>query len=137
MPRQIVYRDLAKLTTTPNINNGTISTDVISVNQYIQYPNGFVLIMSDTSYTVLDSDVYIVVKETDVVLTLPQGNPSTGQNVGRLLYIICTDNHTVSSLNPVVIQPDGSGPSTDILFGTGKWVTLVCDGTNWDIIQYN
>jgi len=65
-------------------------------------------------------------------LTLPFGT----DYIGREIMIKNIGTSAVISTDDDIIALDGSDTTT-ILSATGKWATLVYDGTNWNIMQAN
>jgi hypothetical protein len=72
----------------------------------------------------------IVNRSATTTVTLPTASLWTGR---ELMFKTVQNQLVISNANDVV-QLDGSGPSNSILPNiAGRWVTLVSNGTNWEI----
>lgn len=112
---------------------GKLIETTISPNYNARSPLG----VSGTAHT-LDAGGYVdetlaISSSGTFTLTLPTGP----QYAGRILNVYTRAANTVVSASGNVIPMTG-GPSTAILAATvGKWATLQCNGTNWEIIANN
>lgn len=96
--------------------------------------NNYVNVTTAT-YTVLPTDTNITVNYAGTC-TLTLLTPSLYQFKNLVIRTI-TANTVVSASSNVVPSVGGSA-STAILAGTaGKWASLVCDGTSWQIQAAN
>lgn len=89
-----------------------------------------------TGDTVIAESTYWLINNksgSDCVLTLP----SASTYIGRILYILNyqTSFQVVSGSSDVIPIGGGSAQTVIIPSITGKWATLVSDGTNWLVMQ--
>jgi hypothetical protein len=93
--------------------------------------------IQSSTYTVLDSDSWIMVNNSAGTTTITLPTPS--DFTGRELFIKTTQNQAVvSNTSNVVGLLATISTGTSILDATdGKWATLVSDGTYWIIMQAN
>jgi hypothetical protein len=85
----------------------------------------------NANYTVLDTDTYIrFAASASRTVTLP----SAASYPGRMLTICNSGAFTIISASSNVVPMTSTSAGTAILAGTsGKWATLVSNGTNWFI----
>jgi hypothetical protein len=93
--------------------------------------------IQSSTYTVLDSDSWIMVNNSAGTTTITLPTPSNF--TGRELFIKTTQNQAVVGNTPNVVGLlETISPGISILDATdGKWATLVSDGTYWIIMQAN
>jgi len=105
---------------------------LVAFQRAIQRPTVNVLV---SSASVTTQDTWVVVNNAGTVtLTLPTASSSTGTE----FHIKTITNNSVISASSNVVPLTGGGASQAILSATsGKWATLVSDGTNWVIMQAN
>lgn len=115
-----------------NLNSSTISntnTNSVSVTSLSRGAPKTII----ASCGVENTDNWIICNGTGtIVITLPTSTP------GREIMFKNMSSFDVLSTTPN-ISPINSGVLNDIILqgGTGKWVTLVSDGTNWIVMQGN
>ena len=87
------------------------------------------------THLVQDTDSWIVVNRAgSTTITLP--DPTLAANLYRELMFKTVQAQTVISASSNVVPLNGDAAGTAILPGVdGAWATLVCDGTNWVIMQ--
>lgn len=84
------------------------------------------------SFTVADTDNWIICNGAGIVVTLPAAGASTG----REIMIKTIAAQAVISASANVVPLNGSAAGTAILAAAaGNWATLVSDGANWVIMQ--
>jgi hypothetical protein len=84
------------------------------------------------SFTVADTENWIICNGAGIVVTLPLA----GAYTGREIMIKTIAAQAVISASANVVPLTTSSPGTAILAGTaGNWATLVSDGANWVIMQ--
>lgn len=84
------------------------------------------------SFTLADTENWIICNGAGIVVTLPLAGAYTGREV--MIKTIAAQAVISASAN--VVPLTGSAPGTAILAGTaGNWATLVSDGANWVIMQ--
>lgn len=89
-----------------------------------------------TDHTVGTAESWIINNKPTTTCTLTLPTPAT--YFGRILNVLNYQGQTVVSASSNVVSITGGAAGTAILAGTaGKWVTLVCDGTNWITTQGN
>jgi hypothetical protein len=86
------------------------------------------------NFTLAIAENWIICNGTaTITVTLPAASSWTGREV--MLKNIAAFSVVSASSN--VVPFAGGSASTSIFFGSGKWATLVSDGTNWIIMQAN
>lgn len=85
------------------------------------------------SFTLAEAENWLVCNgAASVTVTLP----TAASNVGREVMLTNIAAFTVVSASSNIIPITGGAAGTAILPATpGSWCTLVCDGTNWRILQ--
>lgn len=84
------------------------------------------------SFTLADTENWIICNGAGIVVTLPLAGAYTGREV--MIKTIAAQAVISASAN--VVPLTGSAPGTAILAGAaGNWATLVSDGANWVIMQ--
>jgi hypothetical protein len=123
--------------TLPIANGGTNSSSASGARSNLNVDYLFLAITNGTFVGVNTNRVYIV--NTGGSLTT-QIDLTTDLTAGRTFMIKNLASGTIVSTASNVIPLNGGSASTPILGAgnaTPQWCTLVCDGTNWHIIQRN
>lgn len=82
------------------------------------------------AYTVGDNDTVIINNRTaNNTITLP----TPANNIGRMLWFVNWQTHTVASASSNVV-PLGGGAANTPLVGNKESAMLQCDGTSWIVI---
>jgi hypothetical protein len=87
------------------------------------------------TYTVLSDDSWLICNHTaQITITLPTAANSIGREL--MIKYVAGGGATVIS-NATNVSPIVGGALTNIILPAtaGSWVTLVCDGANWIIMQ--
>lgn len=87
------------------------------------------------TYTVLSDDSWLICNHTaQITITLPTAANSVGREL--MIKYVAGGGATVIS-NATNVSPIVGGALTNIILPAtaGSWVTLVCDGANWIIMQ--
>jgi hypothetical protein len=104
----------------------SLSSGTLSINNKIQDIN-------QSTYTIASNDLYIAnFNSSTTTITLP----SAASNTYRELKFHNRSTGAVNS-SPNVISLTGSSTSSILSASSGKWATLVSDGTDWRILQAN
>jgi hypothetical protein len=104
----------------------SLSSGTLSINNKIQDIN-------QSTYTIASNDLYIDnFNSSTTTITLP----SAASNTYRELKFHNRSTGAVNS-SPNVISLTGSSTSSILSASSGKWATLVSDGTDWRILQAN
>jgi hypothetical protein len=123
--------------TLPIANGGTNSTSASGARSNLNVDYLFLAVTNGTFVGVNTNKVFIV--NTGGSLTT-QIDLTTDLTAGRTFMIKNLASGTIVSTASNVIPLNGGSASTPILGAgnaTPQWCTLVCDGTNWHIIQRN
>lgn len=80
-------------------------------------------------FTVGASENWIICNKSGSTCTVTL--PTASSWTRRELMLKCTQPQTVVSASSNVVDLDGNVAGTAILSGSGKWCTLISDGTNW------
>lgn len=89
--------------------------------------------INQSTYTIASNDYYIDnFNSSTTTITLP----SAASNTYRELKFHNRSTGAVNS-SPNVISLTGSSTSSILSASSGKWATLVSDGTDWRILQAN
>jgi hypothetical protein len=122
--------------TLPIENGGTNSSSASGARSNLNVDYLFLAVDAGASVEVNSNKVYIV--NTGSFTTTQIDLTTT--TAGRMFMIKNLAVGVIESSASNVIPLNGGSPSTTIL-GSGsvtpQWCTLVCDGTNWHIIQRN
>jgi hypothetical protein len=104
----------------------SLTSGTLSINNKIQDIN-------QSTYTIASNDLYIDnFNSSTTTITLP----SAASNTYRELKFHNRSTGAVNS-SPNVISLTGSSTSSILSASSGKWATLVSDGTDWRILQAN
>jgi hypothetical protein len=104
----------------------SLASGTLSINNKIQDIN-------QSTYTIASNDLYIDnFNSSTTTITLP----SAASNTYRELKFHNRSTGAVNS-SPNVISLTGSSTSSILSASSGKWATLVSDGTDWRILQAN
>lgn len=88
------------------------------------------------NFTVTDGETWLINNKSGSSCTVTL--PSTSTNTGRVLHFLNYQNHTVVSASINVVPLAGGAATTAILEAVaGANATLVSDGTNWVMTQYD
>ena len=86
-----------------------------------------------SSYTVENTDNWIICNGIGIIITLPSGTLYTGREL--MFKNITANGVTSTTLN--ITQLDNSVSDVILQPVIGNWVTLVSNGTNWIVMQGN
>lgn len=110
-----------------------------STNELTYFSNnllfGAPVTVTDASYSILDTQNWILCNNPNasISFTMPTPSLSTGRTI---MFRTITSYGAIS--NALNISLDGFTTTTILTDGQlGKWSTLVCDGTNWIVMQNN
>lgn len=92
---------------------------------------------TSASHTLASTTNYLICNRAGTVtVTLP--DPTAAANLGRVITIKTITANTVVSAFSNVVPIDSATAGTAILAATaGKWVKLICNGTNWISMEAN
>jgi hypothetical protein len=115
-----------------------IDTNRASVTGYAkvsEYYASTAPVEKNADFTLADTENYIVnTKTSNLTVTLPSGS----EYIGRAVTFINHVNHKVISASSNVIPHNGGAAQTDInSANSGRFSTIVYDGTNWYIMATN
>jgi hypothetical protein len=122
--------------TLPIANGGTNATSASGARNNLDVDYVFFATTAGSAVSLTSNRVYIVNTGSFSTTTLDL-TPATS---GRMYMVKNLASGTIISSASNVIPLNGGSPSTPILSAgnvTPQWCTLVCDGTNWHIIQRN
>jgi hypothetical protein len=124
--------------TLPVVNGGTGNTTISGLKIDLNVNTTFFEATAGTSISLSSSRTSLVVIGTSGSSTIIDF--SNGKVAGNMYMIKNLSNNTVISNASDVILLSGGSAQTSILSAgnvTPQWCTLVCDGTNWHIMQKN
>jgi hypothetical protein len=136
--KQVEYPD-----TTPPSRNVTVEVDTTPMPNIgglwaalNAIPTTSAPVTKTADFTVASTDQWLINNKAGSTCTVTL--PSASDSIGRVLYLLNYQAHTVISASSDVVPVTGGAAGTAILAATaGKWATLVSDGTNWVITQSN